>query len=156
MSAFVWVFCFLLSFLRFSIRWSLNMKVKGKCSIVRNVNKNGSWSLLDVFGDGFGSFWDCVSCQLSGKDELDCWLDFPWWESSSLVESNQLWSFSGDSVEGVVDEWVHDVHGFLGDSNVGVDLLEDFVDVDGEGLDSSSSGFLVGVLGSGLSWFLSH
>jgi hypothetical protein len=42
-----------------------------------------------------------------------------------------------------MNERVHDVHGFLGDTNVGVYLLEDFVDVDGEGLDSSSSGFLV-------------
>ena len=42
-----------------------------------------------------------------------------------------------------MDEGVHDVHGFLGDADVGVDLLEDLVDVDGEGLNSSSSGFLV-------------
>jgi hypothetical protein len=38
-----------------------------------------------------------------------------------------------------VNERVHDVHGFLGDTNVGVNLLEDFIDIDGEGLDSSSS-----------------
>jgi hypothetical protein len=37
-----------------------------------------------------------------------------------------------------------------------VDLLEDFVDVDGEGLDSSSSGFLVSSWLFGLGWFLSH
>ena len=55
-----------------------------------------------------------------------------------------------------MDERVHDVHGFFGDSNVGVDLLKDFVDVDGEGLDSSSSGFLVSVSGSGFSRFFSH
>jgi len=42
-----------------------------------------------------------------------------------------------------VDERVHDVHGLLGDSDVGVDLLEDLVDVDGEGLNSSSSNFPV-------------
>ena len=54
-----------------------------------------------------------------------------------------------------MDERVHDVHGFFGDSDVWVYLLEDFVDVDGEGLDSSSSGFLVG--GSlGFSWFFAH
>ena len=55
-----------------------------------------------------------------------------------------------------MDERVHDVHGFFRDSDVGVDLFEDFVDVDGEGLDSSSSGFLVGVFGSGFSRFFSH
>ena len=57
-----------------------------------------------------------------------------------------------------MNEWIHDVHGFLWDSDVGVDLLEDFVDVDGEGLNSSSSGFSVaGRLGSfGLFRLFSH
>ena len=63
-------------------------------------------------------------------------------QSSSLVEPHEFGSLSGDSVEGVVDERVHDVHGLLGNADVGVDLFEDFVDVDGETLDSSSSGFL--------------
>ena len=37
-------------------------------------------------------------------------------------------------------------------------LLEDLVDVDGEGLDSSSSGLAIGrgLGGLGLSWLLSH
>ena len=100
-------------------------------------------SLLDVFGDCFGSFRDSVSCEFSGEDELDSWLNFTGREGSSLVKSDELGSFSGNSVEGVMNEWVHDVHGLLGDSNVGVHLLEDLVDVDGEGLDSSSSGFSV-------------
>jgi len=57
-----------------------------------------------------------------------------------------------------MNERVHDVHGLLGDTNVGVYLLEDLVDVDGEGLYSSSSGFLVSsrLGGFGLSRFLSH
>jgi hypothetical protein len=55
-----------------------------------------------------------------------------------------------------MDEGVHDVHGLLWDSNVGVHLLEDLVDVDGESLDSSSSSFLVSSRFFGLSWFLSH
>ncbi len=103
---------------------------------------------MDVFGDGFGSFRDGVSGEFSWEDELDSRLNLSGWKSSSLVESDELGSFSGDSVEGVVDERVHDVHGLLWDSNVGVDLLEDLVDVDGEGLNSSSSWFLV-------SWFSS-
>ena len=57
-----------------------------------------------------------------------------------------------------MDEGVHDVHGLLGDADVGVHLLEHLVDVDREGLDSSSSGFLVSSRsgGFGLGWFLSH
>jgi hypothetical protein len=54
-----------------------------------------------------------------------------------------------------MNERVHDVHGFLGDSDVWVDLFKDFVDVDGEGFNSSSSGFSVGRF-SGGSWFFSH
>ena len=52
-----------------------------------------------------------------------------------------------------MNEGVHDVHGFLGDTNVGVHLLEDLVNIDGEGLDSSSSGFLVSFRSG---FFLSH
>ena len=100
-------------------------------------------SLLNVFGDGFGSLRNSVSGELSGEDELDSGLDFPGGKGSSLVEPDELGSLSGDSVEGVVDEGVHDVHGLLGDTDVGVYLLEDLVDVDGEGLNSSSSGLLV-------------
>ncbi len=111
-------------------------------------------SLLDVFSDGFSSFRNGVSGKFSGEDELDGWLDLTRGECSSLVESNELWSFSGDSVESVVDERVHDVHGLLWDSDVGVHLLEDFVDIDGEGLHSSSSGFSVGTFGG--CWFFSH
>ena len=83
-----------------------------------------------------------MSGEFSGEDELDSRLDFSGGESSSLVESDELGAFGGDSVEGVVDEGVHDVHGLLGDTDVGVDLLEDLVDIDGEGFNSSSSSFL--------------
>ena len=109
---------------------------------------------MDVLGDGLGSFRDGVSGKFSGEDELDGRLDFSGRESSSLVESDELGSFSGNSVKSIMDEGVHDVHGLLGDTNVRVDLLEDLVDVDGEGLNSSSSGFLVS-FGSG-GFFLSH
>ena len=115
-------------------------------------------SLLDVFGDGLGSLRNCVSGELSGEDELDGGLDLPGGEGSPLVEPDELGALGGDPVEGVVDEGVHDVHGLLGDADVGVHLLEDLVDVDGEGLDSSSSGFAVsgGLGGFGLGRFLSH
>jgi hypothetical protein len=114
--------------------------------------------LLDVLGDGLGSLRDGVSGELSGEDELDGRLDFPGGKSSPLVEADELGSLGGNAVEGVVDEGVHDVHGLLGNSDVGVHLFEDLVDVDGEGLNSSSSGLAVsgGLSGLGLSWFLSH
>jgi len=113
-------------------------------------------SLLDIFSNGFSSFRDSMSCKFSGEDKLDCRLDLSGWKSSSLVESNKFGSFSGNSVESIMNEGVHDVHGLLWDSNVGVHLFEDLVDVDGEGLDSSSSGFLVSSGFFGLGWFLCH
>lgn len=94
---------------------------------------------------------------LRGGYELDSRLDLSGWESSSFIESDEFRSFSGNSVESIMNERVHDVHGFLGDTNVGVHLLKNFVDVDREGLDSSSSGFLVSFGGFGCSsFFLSH
>ena len=52
-----------------------------------------------------------------------------------------------------MDERVHDVHSLFGNTNVWVDLFKDFVDIDGEGLDSSSPGLLVGF---GFGFLLSH
>ena len=70
-------------------------------------------SLLNVFGDGLGSFRNGMSGKFSGEDELDSGLNLSGRKSSSLVESDELGSFGGNSVEGVVDEGVHDVHGLL-------------------------------------------
>lgn len=112
--------------------------------------------MLDVFGNSLGSLRDGMSGEFTGQNELYSRLDLSGRESSSLVESNELWAFSCNSVESIVNERVHDVHGFLRNTNVGVHLLKDFVDVDREGLDSSSSGFLVSFAGFwGSSLFLS-
>ena len=53
------------------------------------------------------------------------------------VVSNESGALVGDLLEDVVDEGVHDGHGSLGDTGLWVNLLEDSVDVDGEGLGSS-------------------
>ena len=57
-----------------------------------------------------------------------------------LVVADESGRLGGDLLEDVVDERVHDAHGSLGDTGLGVHLLEDSVDVDGEGLGSSSLG----------------
>ena len=49
--------------------------------------------------------------------------------SRLLVVRRELGRLRGDSLEDVVDERVEDGHGLVGDSSVGVDLLEDLVDV---------------------------
>jgi hypothetical protein len=88
------------------------------------------------FSDGFSSFRNGVFGQFSWEDQFHSWLDFSGAKSVFFVVSNQLGGLLGNSVEGVVDEWVHDGHGFLGDSGFRVNLFQNFVDVDSEGFDS--------------------
>ena len=112
-----------------------------------------------VLGDGLGAFGNSVSGELTGEDESDSGLDLAGGESLSLVVSDESGGLTSDSLEDVVDEGVHDAHGLLGDADLGVDLLEDSVDVDGEGFDSllvsggtdSLLGSLSGGTGSGFS-----
>jgi len=98
------------------------------------INSVSSWGEL---GDSLGAFRDGVSGEFTGKEELNGSLDLSGAEGSSLVESNELGRFEGDSLEGIVNEGVHDVHGLLGDTNIRVDLLQDLEDIDSEGLWSS-------------------
>ena len=65
-----------------------------------------------------------------------------------LVVADEAGGLAGDLLEDVVDEGVHDAHGLLGDAGLGVNLLEDTVDVDGESLGSLSVGGS-GLLGGG-------
>ena len=83
--------------------------------------------------------------ELSGEHEADGGLDLPGGEGGLLVVLGKLAGLSGDALEDVVDEGVHDGHALLGDTSVGVDLLEYLVDVRGVGLDA-----LLGLLSSGL------
>ena len=78
-----------------------------------------------------------------------------------LIISDELGGLRGNLLENIVDEGVHDGHGSLGDTGLWVNLLEDSVDVDGEGLGSLGlsldgdwlGGFLDGGGSSGLgSW----
>jgi hypothetical protein len=91
--------------------------------------------------------------ELTGEDESDGGLDLAGGEGVLLVVSDELGGLEGDLLEDVVDERVHDLHGSLGNTGLGVDLLEDSVDVDGEGLGPLSlvldSGSLDNSLGSG-------
>ena len=99
-------------------------------------------------GDGLGALSDGVLGEFTWQEEADGSLDLPGGEGVLLVVSHKAGGLRGNLLEDVVDEGVHDGHGSLGDTSLGVDLLEDTVDVDGEGLGS----LLVvggGLLGSG-------
>ena len=74
----------------------------------------------------------------------------------SLVVMDKVAGLMSELSEDIVDERVHDGHGSLGDTGLWMNLLEDSVDVDGEGFGSSVSsgwgGFLSWGVSSGFSW----
>ena len=76
--------------------------------------------------------------------------------------SKSVWPFL-NTLKDIVDERVHDTHGFAGDTSVGMDLLEHLVDVDGVTITSllpatSLAGWLgglsclLGAFGANLGW----
>ena len=87
---------------------------------------------MGVFGDGLGTLRDGVLSELTWEEELDGRLDRSSRHGSSSGNSDESGGFGAESVEGIVHERVHDIHGSSGDSNIWVDLFEDFVDVDGK------------------------
>ena len=56
-------------------------------------------------------------------------------------------SFGGDALKDVVDERVHDAHGFAGDTSVRVNLLQHLVDVDSVAFLSLSPSLLLSISG---------
>ena len=69
--------------------------------------------------------------QFTGQQKPDGSLDLPGGDGGSLVVVSKTGSFSSDTFKDIVDEGVHDAHGLGGDTSVGVDLLQNLVDVDG-------------------------
>ena len=110
-----------------------------------------------VLGHGFRSLADSVFGELTRQEQTDSGLDFSGRDGRLLVVVGQTRGFAGDSLEDVVDEGVHDAHGFAGDSSIGMDLLQDLVDVDGIAFFTLGPSLLVatnsGLLASFLSTF---
>ena len=69
--------------------------------------------------------------KFAGQKQPDGGLDLAGTNGRLLVVVCQSRSFCGDAFEDIVDERVHDAHGFAGDSSVGVNLLQNFIDVNG-------------------------
>lgn len=104
-----------------------------------------------VLGDGLGAFRHGVLGQLSGQQETDGRLDLAARDGRATVVVGQTRALSGDALEDVVDEAVHDRHGLRADAGVWVHLLQHLVDVDGVTLTSSPLLLLVaGASGLGL------
>ena len=68
--------------------------------------------------------------KFTGEEKTDCCLDFSTGDGGLLVVVGQFGGFGGNLLEDVVHEGIHDAHGLAGDTSFGVDLLQNFVDVD--------------------------
>ena len=82
-----------------------------------------------VLGDSLGSLRNGVLGKLSRKDQTASSLDWPGRDCLLLVVGSETRSFSSNSLKEIIDEGVHDGHGLLGDTNIGVNLLQHLVDV---------------------------
>ena len=87
--------------------------------------------------------------ELTGEEEAHGSLDLAGGEGGLLVVAGEAGCLEGKALEDVVDEGVEDGHAALGDAGVGVDLLEDLVDVRGVRLCALNS-LLAGDLLGGL------
>ncbi len=103
--------------------------------------------------------------QLSGQQQTHGGLDLSRCDGGALVVVSETRRFTGDALEDVVDERVHDPHRLRRDPGVRMNLLHHLVDVDSVAflpglsalLSSFSDGLSDGLLGAflrrGLSWF---
>ena len=76
------------------------------------------------------SLRNSIYAHFTRKDELYSRSDVPNLESPRLVKLDELGCFCADSIESIIDEGVYDVHGFLGDGEACMNLLQYLIDVD--------------------------
>jgi hypothetical protein len=98
--------------------------------------------------------------ELTREHEANSRLDLTAAERRLLVVRRKLSSLGSDTFEDIVDKGVHDGHALLGDTGIGVHLLQHLVDVGAVRLDTllrlGRAGSLLGRLGGLLGGSLSH
>ena len=105
-----------------------------------------------VLGNSLGSLSDSVLDELTRKEELDCGLDLTGGDGGLLVAVSKTAGLGSDPLKQIHVHGVEDAHGLGMDTNVGVDLLQNPLDVDGVGLLPPPSLLLLLVsLGAGVS-----
>ena len=77
--------------------------------------------------------------ELTGKDQADGRLNVAARQSRALVHLAELAGLSGNTLEGIADEVVHNRHALLRDARLGVHLLEDLVDATLVGLSGTTT-----------------
>lgn len=97
----------------------------------KRLQKDTHLTRRGVLGDGLGTFRDGVLAQLSGEDQTSGSLDLTGRDGGATVDSSELGSFGSKTLKDILDKGVEDGHGLVADTSVGVDLLQDTVDVGG-------------------------
>ena len=118
-----------------------------KRAVCGKINRRCCLLAAGVLGDSLGALTDGVLGQFTGQKETDSGLDLSACDGRSLVVVGKSRCLGSDSLEDVVDKAVHDGHGFAGHTGIGVDLLQDFVDVDRVGFPPPPLPLLVGGTG---------
>lgn len=112
------------------------------------------------FGDGLGAFRHGVLGELTGEGKAHGGLNFPGGKGGTSGVAGAASGFAGEALEQVVDEGVHHAHAALGDTGVGVHLLEHLVDVGAVGFDALLAAFAAAAASllalSALGWCLGH
>ena len=82
-----------------------------------------------ILRHGLGTFADCVLGQFAGEEKAHGCLNFTAANGRLFVVLRKATCLGGNALEDVVHEAVHDGHGTAGDTGIGMDLLQDLVDV---------------------------
>jgi hypothetical protein len=81
-----------------------------------------------ILGNGLGTLRDGMLGQLSGEEETDSSLNLSRGDGLTLVVASKTTSLGGDTLKDIINKRVHDSHGLVGDTSIGVNLLENLVD----------------------------
>ena len=86
-----------------------------------------------VLGNSLGSLRDSVLDELTRKEELDCGLDLTGGDGGLLVAVSKTTGLGSDPLKQILGHGVEDARGLGVETSVGVDLLQNPLDVDGVG-----------------------
>ena len=109
-----------------------------------------------VLGNSLGSLRDSVLDEVTRKDELDSGLYLTGGDGGLLVALSKTTGLGSDPLKQIVDHGVEDTHGLGMDTSVGVDLLQNPLDVDGVGLLPPPCLLLLVSLGGRIGWLSRH
>ncbi|KAF4376799.1 hypothetical protein F8388_025670 [Cannabis sativa] len=95
-----------------------------------DVNQIRSNLRAGELSNSLGTLRHGVLSKLTGKNKPNGGLNLPRGDGWLLVVASELGGFLSEFLEYIVDETVHDSHSFAGDSDIWMNLFQNFEDVD--------------------------